>query len=103
MTREEGIRQVMDERGLESASRIIVFSYSAPKIDVEAIELMGNGRGSPNRRNLEQIEIINLQAKHVVVQRWNGLIHSDHHAYGAGYFKSVLTHFPRRTGEAYMH
>jgi hypothetical protein len=64
---------------------------------------MGNGWDSPNWRNLEQIEIIELQAELMVIQRLNGRLHSDHYAYGTGHFESVLAQFPRRTGGAYMH
>jgi hypothetical protein len=59
--------------------------------------------GKPWERNLEQIEIIDIEPEEVVRRRWSRFIHTHHFDYRTTYFDSVLAHFPRRTGESFMH
>jgi hypothetical protein len=91
------------QRELQSAKRMTIFGYGAPDTDVEAVELMRTAWGDPNERNLEQIEIIDVQTQEVVRERWAKFIHTHHYDYGTGYFDSILAQFPRRTGERFMH
>jgi hypothetical protein len=91
------------KRWLEHATRITIFGYGAPDTDVEAVDLMSGAWGDPGLRNLEQVEIIDIQAKDVVINRWSRFIYSHHYDYCASYFDSVLALFPRRTGERFMH
>ena len=91
------------ERCLSEARRITIFGYGAPDTDVEAIELMSHAWGAPEQRNLEQVEIIDVQSQEVIRERWARFIHSHHYDYCTNYFESVLAHFPRRTGERFMH
>ena len=113
MNREEGIRQVCpgmrshlkNEWGfltyaLRSSFLVTVFGYGAPETDVEAVRLMTEAWGNPEQRNLEQFEIIDIQAQEVVYDRWSSLIHSDHYDCSTDYFESALAYFPRRTGES---
>jgi len=78
------------QRGLKTAKRMTIFGYGAPDTDVEAVELMRNAWGDPNERNLEQIEIIDVQTEDVVRQRWTKFIHTHHYDYGNDYFYSIL-------------
>ena len=91
------------ERCLRESRRITIFGYGAPDTDVEAVELMSHAWGDPAQRNIEQVEIIDVQPQDVVRERWNKFIHSHHYDYCTNYFQSVLAHFPRRTGERFMH
>lgn len=91
------------QRELQSAKRMTIFGYGAPDTDVEAVQLMRNAWGDANERNLEQIEIIDVQEQEVVRQRWANFIHTHHYDYGTSYFDSILAQFPRRTGERFMH
>jgi hypothetical protein len=88
---------------LEHSRRVTVFGYSAPDTDVEAVDLMSSGWGDPANRNLEQFEIIDVQAENVVTRRWERFIHTHHYDYSTDYFQSSLALFPRRTGERFMH
>jgi len=103
--RDEFIKREWDRLGrwLEQAARITIFGYGAPDTDVEAVELMSRAWGHPDRRNLEQVEMIDVQPKDVLTQRWSRFIHSGHYDYCTSYFQSILALFPRRTGESFMH
>jgi hypothetical protein len=87
---------------LKRASRITIFGYGAPETDVEAIDLMRGAWGEPSQRNLEQIEMIDIQPKDVLTQRWRQFIYPGHYDYCTSYFESILAFYPRRTGESYM-
>jgi hypothetical protein len=88
---------------LEGAKRLTIFGYGAPVTDVEAVDLMGGAWGDSRNRNMEQIEIIDIQPKEVVADRWQRFIHTHHYECFNGYFQSSLAVFPRRTGERFMH
>ena len=88
---------------LKQAKRITIFGYSAPNTDVEAIELMSSAWGDPRQRNLEQIELIDVLPGDMLTQRWHRFIYPGHYDYCTNYFQSVLSRFPRRTGERFMH
>jgi hypothetical protein len=87
---------------LEDAKRFTIFGYSAPVTDVEAVDLMTNAWGNPQQRNLEQIEIIDIQPEEVLAERWQRFIHTHHYACFNSYFQSSLALFPRRTGERFV-
>ena len=88
---------------LEQAKRITIFGYGAPGTDVEAMKLMTGAWGDPGHRNMEQVELIDVQPEDVLTQRWTRFIYPGHSDYCTSYFESVLAFFPRRTGESYMH
>jgi len=88
---------------LQRAKRITIFGYGAPETDVEAVALMSAAWGDPNQRNLEQIEMIDVQPETVLTERWKRFIHTHHYDYCTDYFQSSLAQFPRRTGERFMH
>ena len=88
---------------LQDAKRVTIFGYSAPVTDVEAVELMSNAWGEPRQRNMEQIEIIDVQPEDIVIERWRRFIHTHHYNYFTDYFQSSLALFPRRTGERFVH
>jgi hypothetical protein len=88
---------------LEGAKLLTIFGYGAPVTDVEAVDLMGSAWGDSRQRNMEQIEIIDIQPKEVVADRWQRFIHTHHYECFNSYFQSSLAFFPRRTGERFMH
>lgn len=91
------------KRWLRAAKRLTIFGYGAPDTDVEAVELMSNAWGDRYQRNLEQVEIIDIQPEDVTRERWDRFIHTHHYDCCNDYFQSVLAAFPRRTGESFMH
>ena len=87
-------------RALDKAYMVTIFGYSAPKSDAEAIAMMKKAWGSTAKRNMEQIEIIDLRDEESVITSWNEFIHTHHYSYHTDYFNSTLARYPRRTCEA---
>jgi len=65
----------------EESRQLTIFGYSAPETDVEAVELMSQARGTPEERNMEQVEIIDIDSEKEVVKRWKRFIHTHHYDY----------------------
>lgn len=85
---------------LEKAYMITIFGYSAPKSDVEAVEIMKKAWGSIYDRNLEEIELIDIRDEEEVIDSWSEFIHTHHYSYHTNFFDSTLARCPRRTCEA---
>lgn len=83
--------------------RITIFGYGAPATDVEAVKLLNDAWGTPDERNMEQVEIIDIRPQDEVRTQWDNFIHSHHYDYTDNYFGSVLAHYPRRTSESWFH
>jgi|SRR5690554_943813 len=80
-----------------------IFGYGAPVTDVEAIDLLSSSWGSPDSRNMEQVEMINVESEETCTSKWKRFIHTSHYDYFTNYFDSRLAKFPRRTFENYHH
>lgn len=85
---------------MENAWLFTVFGYGAPASDAGAIALLDEAWGGSNKRNLEEIELINTQPESELLQSWERFIHSHHYRVTSDYFSSLLGRFPRRTCEA---
>lgn len=85
---------------LEVAYMITIFGYSAPKSDIEAIMMLKKAWGPVDKRNLEEIEIIDVRDEDEVTRSWNEFIHTHHYSYHTNFFTSTLGKCPRRTCEA---
>lgn len=79
---------------------VTIFGYSAPKSDIEAINMMKKAWGSVNERNLEEIELIDIRDEKEVIDSWDEFIHTHHYSYHTDFFDSTLARCPRRTCEA---
>ena len=90
-------------KALATASRMTIFGYGVPATDVEAVSLMSEAWGVPDERNLEQIEIIDVQPEAVLTRRWEAFIHTHHYDALQEYWESSLAAYPRRTHERFMH
>lgn len=84
---------------LESAYRLTIFGYSAPKSDKAAIDMLKKAWGTAEDRNLEEIEIIDIRSEEDIVGSWNEFIHTHHYSVLDDFFDSALGKFPRRTCE----
>jgi hypothetical protein len=87
---------------LEKSFWVTIFGYSAPNSDVEAIDFFKEGWGDPNKRNMEEIEIIDIKEDNELSLTWSILIHSHHYRTEKDFYNSWLAKHPRRTGEAYI-
>lgn len=93
----------MLQRELKEAKRVTVFGYSAPKTDVEAIDLLKEAWGNVDARAYEQFELIDIREENQVKESWNEFIHSHHYDYHTDFFECSLAIHPRRTFESYHH
>lgn len=82
---------------LKTAYMITIFGYSAPSSDVAAVGMLKKAWGDVHQRNLEQIEIIDIQPKESVIQSWTDFIHTHHYQVIDNLFDSYIGKFPRRT------
>lgn len=88
---------------LKKAERVTVFGYSAPKTDVAAIKLLQDAWGTPDERNMEQFELIDVREEKEIKKSWHSFIHSHHYSYGKSFFESSIALHPRRSVESYHH
>ena len=91
------------EYELKHAERVTVFGYSAPETDVEAINLLQNAWGTPDERNMEQFELIDIREEKEATKSWESFIHSHHYDYCTSFFDSSIAWHPRKSVESYRH
>ena len=89
----------MARAALRDAYFLTIFGYGAPVTDAEALKLMGEAWGSPDSRELEQIEIINTRSDDELFEDWKGFIHTHHYQTTADFYGSYLAKHPRRSCE----
>lgn len=87
-------------RYLKNAYIFTIFGYSAPTSDIEAIKIMQKAWGSNEKRELEEIEIIDIKNEDELTSSWDSFIHSHHYRSTTDYFNSFIANHPRRTCEA---
>lgn len=87
---------------LKNPARVTIFGYSAPKTDVEAISIMKEAWGFPEKNHrMTQFEIIDTEQKSKLTKLWKDFIFSHHYEVTNDFFKSSIVRFPRRTGEVF--
>jgi hypothetical protein len=79
---------------------VTVFGYGAPDSDIEAINLLSEAWGSPYKRYLEEIEIVDVLDREILAKRWDRFIHTHHYRTARTFYDSLLSQHPRRTSEA---
>ena len=84
---------------LRGAFMVTIFGYSAPNSDVEAVSLMRAAWGTPEERELEEFEFIDIAPEGVVRERWRDFVHSHHYTVYNDFYTSWLARHPRRTCE----
>ena len=89
----------MVTQALRDAYFLTIFGYRAPATDVEALNLMSQAWGSPDSRELEQIEIIDIRCDDELYKDWKRFIHTDHYRTRAHFHLSHLADHPRRSCE----
>lgn len=84
---------------IERSYMLTIFGYSAPSSDLEAVELLKKAWGTKEKRQLEEVSIIDIVDERTVVNKWNDFIHTHHYKYTNDFFESYLGMFPRRSCE----
>jgi hypothetical protein len=88
---------------LKNPSRVTIFGYSAPMTDIEAISIMKEAWGLPEKnQRVTRFEIIDIQSKAKLTKSWKDFIFSHHYEVTNDFFKSSIVRFPRRTGEVFV-
>lgn len=87
----------------KSPARVTIFGYSAPISDVEAITIMKEAWGNPEKdKQFTQLELIDIQSESKLTKSWKNFIFSHHYEITNDFFKSSIVRFPRRTGEVFF-
>ena len=87
------------KRFLSNAYLVTIFGYSAPKSDIEAINILKEAWGDIEKRNMEDFEFIDIKSEDEIIDTWDKFIHTHHYTLTNDFFNSVLSMFPRRTTE----
>ena len=85
---------------LDHAFMVSIFGKSAPESDVAAIERMKKAWGRVEKRQLEQIEIIDTKEEDELQRTWQDFIHTHHYETKKSFYDSWMAKHPRRTIEA---
>lgn len=85
---------------LKSAYIITIFGYGAPASDVEAVKLMKDAWGPIEKREFEEIELIDIKDEETLRQSWDGFIFEHHYRVTNNFYESTVALHPRRTCEA---
>lgn len=88
------------KRDLEQAYMLTIFGYGAPATDVEAVNVMKQAWGTPQERNLEEVEIIDIKIGDELRATWGDFIHTHHYQTVSDFYDSWIAKHPRRTCEA---
>lgn len=84
---------------ISNSYMITVFGYSAPSSDIEAVELLKKAWGKKERRQLEEVSIIDIVEEEEILYKWKDFIYSHHYRYTNNFYDSYLGMFPRRSCE----
>lgn len=87
-SKDAGIANSWDcfRQNLNKAYMITIFGYSAPKSDVEALDMMKRALGKVDDRKLEEIEIIDIKDENEAKESWSDFINIDHYSYHTHFF-----------------
>jgi len=88
---------------LKIAERVTIFGYRAPKSDFEAMKLLREAWGTPDQRDMEQFELIDVRPEEEIKKSWKNFIHTHHYNYWDSFFECSIARHPRRTIESYRH
>jgi hypothetical protein len=88
---------------LENCFMFSIFGYSAPRTDIEAVDLLKQAWGEVDVRQFEQTEIIGRPGcdHNRLHDTWQPFIHTHHYDIFESFYESWMAEHPRRTGEAY--
>jgi len=89
------------KQGFRRAGIVTIFGYSSPSTDVFMKQAISNAWGTPDVRDLEEIEFIDIRSEMELYEEWRGIIHSHHYHTIPCFKDSWLNRFPRRTHEAF--
>lgn len=83
---------------LAQAFTLTIFGYSAPKSDIEAVEMMKSAW--QRERMIERVEIIDVKTPSELFETWKPFISHHHYDCRSCFYQSYLANYPRRSSEA---
>lgn len=89
----------MFEDYLSCAYVLTIFGFGCSESDVKAFELMKSAWTRFSKKELEQIEIIDLKDESIIRKRWNQFIYDGHYDCVKDFSDSMIFRCPRRTCE----
>jgi hypothetical protein len=78
---------------------LTIFGYSAPDSDKKAVSLLKKAWGDLEKRDLEEVSIIDIIDEDAMLEKWDEFIYSHHYRYTNDFYESYLGMFPRRSCE----
>jgi hypothetical protein len=87
---------------LQDTLAVTIFGYSAPASDKDAVSIMQDAWGKPEKRQFEAFEIIDIKPREELRESWRGFVYSDHYRTYTNLRDSMLVRHPRRSGEAFL-
>lgn len=84
---------------IENSYMLTIFGYSAPSSDIEAVKLLKKAWGDLDKRQLEEVSVIDIISEDEILKKWNQFIYTHHYRYTNNFFHSYLGMFPRRSCE----
>lgn len=84
---------------IENSYMLTIFGYSAPLSDQAAVELLKKAWGNLEKRQLEEVSVIDIIDEDEMLKKWDQFIYSHHYRYSNDFFHSYLGMFPRRSCE----
>ena len=88
------------EAALKRGYMLTIFGYSAPKTDVEAVELMLRGWGSNPTFELAEVSIVDIKPESELETTWERFFCRTHYVTSSSVWNTWLFRHPRRSGEA---
>ncbi len=84
---------------LKDAYFLTIYGYSAPKTDIEAIDLMQKIWLKNKRRDIAEIDIIDIKSKDELDRTWDDFIVRSHNFSVNDFEQCYLSRYPRRSCE----
>jgi hypothetical protein len=88
------------ESALQRGYMLTIFGYSAPKTDIEAVDLLLRGWGANPTFELAQVSIVDIKPEPELHTTWERFLCRTHYGTSTNIWNTWLFRHPRRSGEA---
>jgi len=87
-------------RAIDQAFTLTIFGYGAPVTDVEAVGMMQRAWNGRYKREIETVEIVDIEEEDVLEERWGVFTFSQHYCLFKDFYDSTIPRHARRSSEA---
>jgi len=88
------------KRNLKQAYFLTIFGYSAPTSDVDAISIVKESWGPGFKREMEQVEFIDIKSEKDIIKTWKDILCRNHYDVTDNVYNTRLAKHPRRSCES---